>query len=221
MKATEHRGAYPADRAAALSGVPKSTLHYWARREILIPGVSVDRVKLWSYADLMGLRTIHWLRQRKQTESGADVPRTAMPAVRRALGELRELDLGLWTENDEPRVAVDRNGGIHLRVTGGFEALDGSRPLDPDLLDLICPFATVGMEGPDLHAPRPLLRIVPGKPAGSPHIVHTRIETLAIDALGKRDLSPERIRALYPVVEAAAITDALDLERQLRRNLAA
>ena len=122
-------------------------------------------------------------RQRKQTESGADVPRTALPAVRRALGELRELDL--------------------------------------DLLDLIRPFATVGMEGPDLHTPRPLLRIVPGKLAGSPHIVHTRIETLVIDALGKRDLSPERIRALYPVVEAAAITDALDLERQLRRNLAA
>ena len=29
-------------------------------------------------------------------------------------------------------------------------------------------------------------------------------------------VSPERIRALYPVVEAAAIADALDLERQLR-----
>lgn len=196
-------------------------MHYWARQEILVPGVSADRVKLWSYADLMGLRTIHWLRQRKLIEGSADVPRTAMPAVRRALSELRELDLGLWTENDEPRVAVDRNGAIHIQVAGAFEALDGTRPLDPDLLDLIRPFATVGMEGPDLHAPRPLLRIVPGKLSGSPHIVHTRIETLAIDALGKRDLSPERIRAFYPVVEAAAIADALDLEYQLRRNLAA
>lgn len=221
MKASERRGAYTADRAAALSGVPRSTVHYWARREILVPGISADRVKLWSYADLMGLRTIHWLRQRKQTASGADVPRTAMPAVRRALSELRELDLSLWTENDEPRVAVDRNGEIHIQVTDAFEALDGARPLDPDLLDLIRPFATVGMEGPDLHAPRPLLRIVPGKLSGSPHIVHTRIETIAIDALGKRNLTLERIRSLYPVVEAAAIADALDLEHQLRRNLAA
>ena len=57
-----------------------------------------DRVKLRSYADLLGLRTIHWLRQRKQTAAGADVPPTAMPSVRRALSEL--LDLDLWTENE-------------------------------------------------------------------------------------------------------------------------
>jgi DNA-binding transcriptional MerR regulator len=41
-------GAYAADRAAALSGVPQSTIHWWARNEILIPSVSAERVKLWS-----------------------------------------------------------------------------------------------------------------------------------------------------------------------------
>jgi MerR HTH family regulatory protein len=65
------RGAYPADRAAALSGVPKSTLHYWARQEILVPSLSAEKVKLWSYADLMALRTIYWLRQRKHSPGGA------------------------------------------------------------------------------------------------------------------------------------------------------
>ena len=42
------RGAYPADRAVALSGVPKSTVHYWARHEILVPRVARERIKLWS-----------------------------------------------------------------------------------------------------------------------------------------------------------------------------
>jgi len=56
------RGAYPADRAAALSGVPKSTARYWARKEILVPSISDVRIKLWSYSDLMSLRTIAWLR---------------------------------------------------------------------------------------------------------------------------------------------------------------
>ena len=104
-------------------------------------------------------QSIHWLRQRKQIESGADVPHTAMPAVRRALGELRELDLGLSTENDEPRVAVDRNGEIHLQVSGGLQALGGSRPLDPDLLDLIRSFATVGMAFSEDHAGLRLVNI--------------------------------------------------------------
>jgi DNA-binding transcriptional MerR regulator len=58
----EFRGAYSADRAAALSGVPKSMVHYWVRKEILVPSISDVRVKLWSYSDLMSLRTIAWLR---------------------------------------------------------------------------------------------------------------------------------------------------------------
>lgn len=30
-------GAYTADRTAALSGVPRSTVHYWARSGYLVP----------------------------------------------------------------------------------------------------------------------------------------------------------------------------------------
>src|SRR4051794_16328897 len=59
------QGAYTADRAAALSGVPKSTIHWWARNDILIPKVSSTKVKLWSYGDLMSLRVIYWLRRKK------------------------------------------------------------------------------------------------------------------------------------------------------------
>lgn len=35
-------GAYTADRAAALSGVPKSTIHWWARHDVLVPSVSAN-----------------------------------------------------------------------------------------------------------------------------------------------------------------------------------
>src|SRR5690349_22928317 len=114
MKISELRGAYTADRAAALAGVPLSTVHYWARNEILVPSVSPTRVKLWSYTDLMGLRTIYWLRQRKVTTEGWGVPATTMPAVRQALSLLRELDLALWTEDGGPSVAVDPTGEIFV-----------------------------------------------------------------------------------------------------------
>jgi hypothetical protein len=181
------RGAYPADRAAALSGVPLSTVHWWAREEILVPSISARRVKLWSYPDLMGLRIIYWLRHGKTTENGAAVPRTAMLDVRRALGQLRELDLDVWSEDSGPAIAVDRSGNIVItQATPDPEAPHRQRRLadaSGELLQVLEPFAArEGSGGPDLHAPRPELPIVPGKLGGSPHVAHTRVETEALAA---------------------------------------
>jgi len=217
------RGAYPADRAAALAGVPISTVHYWARREILVPTVSPERVKLWSYADLMGLRTIYWLRQAKTTEDGAHVPRSTMPAVKRALGQLAELDLGLWSDESGPAVRVDLSGRIHLATDPSFEVDGRQRLLPPEgELDLLAPFPVKeGAQGPDLVRPRAHLRIVPGKLGGSPHVVHTRLESRAIAGLANSGLSSAKIYRLYPDVMSVAIDDALELEQQLANNLRA
>lgn len=215
------RGAYPADRAAALSGVPKSTVHYWARKEILVPNISDVRIKLWSYSDLMSLRTIAWLRATKTAPEGHDVPATAMSAVRRALKELAELDLDLWTEDAGPNVAVDRGGGIVLDVRDHPQHADGQQLLDADQFQLLRPFEiSRETRGPDLVAPRPRLRIIPGKLSGAPHVHRTRIETEALAALARRGLTSDRIVVLYPAIETADVRDALDLERQLQPDLA-
>jgi uncharacterized protein (DUF433 family) len=221
MKGNDLRGAYTADRASALSGVPKSTIHYWARNGILVPNISPERVKLWSYPDLMGLRTIYWLRQSKPTGNGQAVPATSMPAVRRALKALREdLDLELWTEVRGPSVAVDRRGKVFF-TADGVTSVEGQRVLDGDMLDLIAPFQTEQGRAPDLYAPRPSLRIIPGKLSGSPHIVKTRIETIVLAALQERGLSETKIAALYPTAPRNAIAEALDLEHELQGNLRA
>ncbi len=181
----EPRGAYTAERAAALSGVPKSTVHYWARQDILIPSVSAERVKLWSYGDLMALRTIYWLRQAKHDRSGHEVPRTAMKAVRRALREIAALELNLWSEDDAPLVAVDRSGVIVIQHDGEAQRPEGQSILEAGMLDLLAPFTSrEGLRGPNLSAPRPRLRIVPGKLGGSP-------------TFSTPDLSPRR-SALLP-----------------------
>lgn len=223
MRLAQYQGAYPADRAAALSGVPISTVHYWARTDVLTPSISSTKVKLWSYTDLMSLRTIYWLRQRKVTTDGADIPPTAMPAVRRALRALRDdLDLGLWTEDLRPTVVIDPSGELYIVPQDtGPETLAGERPLDPDLFDLIAPLTTHAAQGPDLHRPRPHLRIVPGKLSGSPHLAHTRIETVAIAALTDRGFSTDKVEKLYPHARPVALAEAVDLERQLNENLRA
>ena len=210
------RGAYPAARAAALSGVPLSTVHDWARKRVLVPSISPERVKLWSYADLMGLRIIHWLRQDKPL-ADESIPRSTMSAVKRALGVLGELDMALWTEEAGPSVVVDRAGHVFVKTEPHHETDARQRVLDE--LDVLSPFpAGNGFRGPDLVAPRPLLRIVPGKLGGSPHVIHTRLESQALGALVESGLSVAKVYRLYPDIDRPAIDDALDLERQLAHN---
>jgi len=199
------------------------TVHYWARNEILVPSVSPSKVKLWSFADLMGLRTIYWLRKRKLDDEGHDVPPTTMRAVRRALRMLRELDLDLWTEDGGPPVRVNPAGEIFVMTEdAGPTGLRGERPLDPEIFDLIEPFTTPVTSAPHLVRPRPHLRIVPGKLSGSPHIEWTRIETVAVAALAARGFDSSMIEGLYPSVKpAVALMEAVDLEEQLAKNLRA
>jgi uncharacterized protein (DUF433 family) len=215
------RGAYPADRAAALSGVPLSTVHEWSRKGVLVPSVSAERVKLWSFGDLMALRIIYWLRHPKAGSDGAPVPPTSMSEVKIALKQLAELDLDLWSETNGPTVSVDRAGNVSLRDGSDREVVNRQRRLAvAEEFDVTAPFQSYeGGRGPDLHAPRPTLRIVPGKLGGSPHVFHTRLESQAIAALDMRGLPTAKIYRLYPEVSPEAIDEAIDLETQLRRNL--
>jgi uncharacterized protein (DUF433 family) len=211
-------GAYTADRAAALSGVPKSTIHWWARHDVLVPTVSATKIMLWSYADLMGLRVIYWLRQRKTTKLGVEIPATSMPAVRRALKELRAVELSLF-ENGRPTILVDLKGTVLVKRGTTVHDLDG-QTVGESLLDLIAPFSTAeGTRGPDLISPRVELRIVPGKLSGSPHIIHTRLETRALAALAGDGYDVTTIHRLYPYVSPPQIEQAIDLEEQLAANL--
>ncbi len=217
----DSRGAYTADRAAALAGVPKTTMHWWAREGILIPSVSPVRVKLWSYGDLLALRTIAWLRATKTDEDGCRIPKTAMPTVRRALAELQNLDLDLWIDDTTPNVGVDRSGTIVLEPDTDPRHLDGQRLIDAEIFEVLRPFNLhVDRPGPDLVEPRPRVRIVPGKLAGAPHVKDTRVETEALAALRIRGLDNVKIAQLYPILELDDVDEALDLERQLQPALA-
>jgi uncharacterized protein (DUF433 family) len=141
-----------------------------------------------------------------------------MPAVRLALSLLSELDLALWSEDTGHAVVVDLAGNIHVGSADETHTLTGQAVM-PEMLNLIAPFETGTASGPDLQRPRPDLRIVPGKLAGSPHVYRTRVETQALAALSRRGMAQGNIYKLYPALEPAAVNQALDLERQLDRNL--
>jgi uncharacterized protein (DUF433 family) len=213
-------GVYTAERTAALSGVPKSTIHYWARHGVLTPSVSAEKVKLWSYADLMALRVIDWLRSQKATKEGHLIPRSKMRAVRAALAALRREDLPIW-DGGSSALVVNAEGKVYIEAREGLTSVAGEFA-HRDLLLPIAPFTLHERSaGPDLMHPRPTLRIIPGKLGGSPHVVDTRIETRALSSLHDSGMSIERIAALYPNLQRTEIEEAVDLEEQLKRNLLA
>jgi len=113
-------GCYDANRAAALSGVPKTTVYWWARHGIVVPSVSPVQEKLWSYSDLMALRIVSWLRRVKPvSDREQPLPASPMPKVRRALGLLDEFGLDLWSPADAggSTLMVAPTGEIFVRTS--------------------------------------------------------------------------------------------------------
>ena len=207
-------GCYDAGRAAALSGVPKSTVYYWARREVVIPTVSPSRQKLWSYADLMALRIVYWLRHPKQGKMDR-VPASPMSQVREALEELERRNLDIWADNGQPGspLRVDRDGRVYL--TDGWSAGVRGQMSLVSVLDLLGPFEDGRHHGPDLIRPRPDLRIIPGKVSGEPHLIDSRITTRSVAALYKRVRDLNAVVALYPEIAPETIRQAIELEHAL------
>lgn len=210
-------GAYTADRAAALSGVPKSTIYYWARRGHLLPSVA-RKPLLWSYTDLLALRTIYWLRQPKKAFD-REVPATSMPKVQRALKQLRSVDLGLFDQG-RPIVAVTLSGDVVFDADAVPLQLVEGQYLERELVDIVGPFEGLeGTRGPDLAWPRSTVQILPGKISGAPHIAGTRLPTQSIYALADRGLSVERLGKIYPFVSPQSLQESIDLELQLKKNV--
>lgn len=205
------RGCYEAARAAALSGVPERTVYSWAQRELVVPSISAEREKLWSYGDLLTLRLVDWLRRPKdEDEAGAEIARTSMTEIRAMLDRGGD-QLWIRDESGHERatIMVTSTGRIYLgddpvHTVKGQTALEG-------VLDLFAPFHT----GPDLREPRPSLRILPGKVAGEPHLVHSRLTTRTVAALAQRGFSVTQIASMYPDQDPDALQQALDLEKQL------
>lgn len=208
-------GCYEAQRAAALSGVPRSTVYDWARKGIVVPSISPEREKLWSYADLMALRIVSWLRHPKALAEDQR-PASAMRDVRQALVQLDEQGLDLWGGRaDASPLYVDRTGSIFIVTADSALDVRGQGVIS-EWLDLLGPFeGAEGSHGPDLRRPREHLRIVPGKCAGEPHIDGSRLTTMTIAALAGRGYDIDDVARLYPDESRESIAEAIDLEQSL------
>lgn len=218
-RAAASSGCYEAPRAAALSGVPTRTVYDWAAKGIVVPTISPVQEKLWSYADLMALRIVAWLRRPKPAGSEEEVrlPASPMGQVREALAQLDRMGLDLWghAQADASPLVVDQRGAIFISTSSGFVDLRGNHALPhEDRFGLLGPFEYGEHRGPDLLRPREHLRIVPERVAGEPHVENTRLTTQTLAGLATRGYAVERIAAMYDIA-VGIVDEAIDLEADL------
>jgi hypothetical protein len=205
--AAAHRGVYPNERASALAGVPRSTMYYWARRDLLAPSISAEKLKLWSWADLVALRAVYWLRH---PGSGEQRRPTPMRLVRSLIEWVeQETSLGSAIASGSLLLYADSKGVPH--ITSGGEMIEGSHQWQQlvqqgVVINLLSAYPFAGtLNGPDLIRPREGLRIIPGKLSGEPHIEGTRIETRILWALDQRGFDSAQILTFYPDVSATQL----------------
>ena len=206
------RGVYDTPRAAALSGVPVTTINRWARQGVLTPSVAPGpRTRLWSWADLLLLRTIRWYREDKGLKGPSAL---SLQKVRQALEALEAA--GSDRRSFPYTVFLRVNNDLYLPVAdpSGTAVSVDSRAQQSSWVDQLNPVRPYH-SGPDLLTPRPLIRIIPGKLHGEPHIVDTRLPTSTVFALSERGYDVQAISDLYRDISPESLREAIEFEQSL------
>ena len=198
--------AYPIPLTAALSGATVDQLAYWRRHTashppLLEPGAKRSGRYLYSWADVVALRSIVYLRQVK-----------SLPRIRRAVQTLRSLEPGEWGHLASYKLAA--TGTSIVVVTPRGEVLDVEQHpgtvMDEVLLrDVLNGFEREdGRRVPAMARPRDHITVDPGVLGGYPVVSGTRVPFDVVAGLADEGYSEAEIIELYPSVKAVSIADA-------------
>lgn len=198
--------AFPVDLASTLTGATLGQLAYWRQTDLLVPEQSRRPRALYSFRDLVALRTVVRLRRT-----------SSLQAVRRAFAELERMDL-----TDHPSkyaliaqgrsiVLVDAGKGVDLVAHPGHEVL-------ATLEDIFEPFATQGgHQVVSFTHPREHIAVRERRLGGWPTILGTRVPFDDVAALvADGSVSHESVARYFPTVDEAAVMDAVDFAAEVR-----
>lgn len=201
--------AFPIPLTSKMSGATPDQLRYWRTRGILRPEIEDEKSPyLYSFRDIVALRTLAWLRGDH-----------SLQMIRRAFSTLSELDMvehpasytlvklgksiGVVDQND-PGQAIDlvREPG---QITVGT------------LEDVFARFESHNRRvvDPLLH-PRDGVEVNPSRLGGWPTITGTRVPFDVVASLiGDGSVPAEDVAFYYPDVSPQAARDALDFQRSI------
>lgn len=179
-------------------------LSYWRAQNILVPEIeSVNRPYLYSFRDIIALRTFAWIRGDH-----------SLQMIRRMFDTLGELDMvehpsAYKIAKLGSSLGVQRDDGVIIDV-----AKEPGQEVIGTLENVFAEFEDrKGRKVDDLLHPRQGVEVNPDRLGGWPTIAGTRIpfDTIA-DLVADGSIPPEKISAYYPGVSAAAARDALSYQ---------
>ncbi len=204
--------AFTVPIASVLSGASTRQLGYWRRRTaaaepLLVPFAQRGGRYLYSWADVVALRSIVYLRQEK-----------SLPRIRRAVRSLRQLEEADWAHLSQYRLV--RTTETIVVVTPKGEILDLERApgtvLEEILMaDVLGPFEANGSQVPALPQPRPYLSVNPGVLGGYPVVAGSRVPFHVVAALADEGAHASEIVATYPSVDPRGVHDAQEFAHQV------
>jgi DNA-binding transcriptional MerR regulator/uncharacterized protein (DUF433 family) len=209
--------AYPAELTSILTGVTPSQLRKWRNDGLLVPEVRADRPPLYSFRDLIALRTMAYLRRR-----------TSLQAIKKAFANLSVYDM--TDHPSEYRFAVATTGRAKRTII--VEQPDG-RALDLDALpgqysifsfaDVVAEFRNLNNEVVvPLYRPAAHLQLEPARRDGWPTIVGTRIDyDIVAQLVDGEEITAGDVQDYYPGVSAAAAESAVEFDERVRAVKAA
>ncbi|MDQ0261034.1 uncharacterized protein (DUF433 family)/DNA-binding transcriptional MerR regulator [Sinomonas atrocyanea] len=199
--------AFPTDLTSVLSGASVAQLRSWRSTELLRPEVQQHPRVLYSFRDVLALRTFVRLRRH-----------VSLQKIRRAMASLRDYDL---TDHPASYKLVADHGSILLLQDDSITDLvtRKGQELLGTMEDVLAPFEN--MQGDivvDFRRPRPNLEVRERRMGGWPTISGTRIpyNNIAL-LLQDGSVAPDEVHEFYPSVSAAAAIDAVNFDGTVRR----
>ena len=201
--------AFPVDLTVTLTGATKGQLASWRGGNVplLVPEIARRPRALYSFRDLVALRTVVYLR--------SEVP---LQRVRKAFQTLQDRDLTdhpsryqLWTDGDSVFL-VNGDTAMDLVRRPGQEMLAG-------LNDVFAPFRNFrDQEVVDFLHPRERLEVRERRLGGWPTVAGTRVPfDVVADLVGDGEISPDEVPEFYPTVSALDVPDAVSFAKQVRQ----
>ena len=196
--------AFPIPLASKMSGASIDQLAHWRSTKVLRPELESSKPPyLYSFRDIVALRTFAWLRGDH-----------SLQLIRKSLDTLRELDL-VEHPSSYQLVKLGSSIGIHLAADHAIDlAKNPGQATVGSLADVFADFETIKHRRVDplLH-PRDGVEVNPGRLGGWPTITGTRIPYDVVAGLIEDgSISAERVGDYYPGVSPQAARDALDFQ---------
>jgi uncharacterized protein (DUF433 family)/DNA-binding transcriptional MerR regulator len=198
--------AFPLRLTSVLTGATTSQLLGWRAKGLVVPEVRPERPPLYSFRDLVLLRSMVYLRSN-----------TSLQNIGKAWRTLDMLDLAehpskyrFWT--DGKTIVADVQGDVVDLV---------KRPGQRDLFsfeDIYRSFPNFKNEVvPDFRAPAPGIEVRYQRMGGWPTIQGTRVPyDVVANLVDYKTVMPEDIPEIYPGVSAKAAEDAVSFDRTVQ-----